>query len=111
MAPKNNKIPGPSLQFPIIYQETIRVKLPQSTDIKTFYTYSDGKKRVYYDRDGAEEGSQILDPNTVSFVNVFINAVLQPIQNFKISQGEFQILTSELPIKGVPIILQFITIY
>lgn len=111
MTTDNTSIPKPSIQFPTVYQESVRVKLPQKTEIQTFYTFSDGKKRVYLDCDGAEEGSQILDPNTVSIVNVFINAVLQPSPNFKITQGVFRILTHEVPMKGVPIILQFIKIY
>ncbi|WP_336245702.1 DUF4183 domain-containing protein [Paenibacillus apiarius] len=52
--------------------------------------------------------SGILNPAAVSYMNLFINGILQPIIVYKVSEGVFTI--DEVPEKDVPITLQFIRI-
>lgn len=81
--------------------------------VETFqYTaLSDGVKNVYMNADGFPEfdSSPILDPQEVSYVNLFINGLLQPPSTYTVQPG---ILTlTEVPNAGAPIILQFVIIY
>lgn len=47
----------------------------------------------------------------VSYVNLFINGVLQPPVTYEIKEGILQLKTSDVPPEGAPINLQFITIH
>jgi Domain of unknown function (DUF4183)/Collagen triple helix repeat (20 copies) len=77
-----------------------------------YFTFSDGQKRVYTNNDGvAEYGiTEILAPNEVSYINLFINGILQPQINYEVGEGKLTLLTDEAPEKDVPITLQFILI-
>ncbi len=81
-------------------------------DTHTYFTISDGQKRVYTDDDGLKEYGKmkILDPDEVSYFNLFVNGVLQPHAVYEVKKGKLLFKSSELPIKGAPIILQFVTI-
>lgn len=83
--------------------------------VKTFQytTISDGIKRVYTSQDGIPEygSSEILNPKSVSYINLFINGILQPSINYVVSSGILRLTSSDLPIAGSPIILQFVIIY
>ncbi|USK74119.1 DUF4183 domain-containing protein [Peribacillus frigoritolerans] len=106
--------PSPPRGCPNIYP--VREK-PNPTDIlkvKTFqYTaISDGIKRIYTNQDRVLKygSSRILDPNSVSYINLFINGILQPNINYTVEQGRL-IFSNDLPVSGAPIILQFVIIY
>ncbi|SDE86366.1 protein of unknown function, partial [Priestia aryabhattai B8W22] len=77
-----------------------------------YFTFSDGEKRVYTNNDGvAEYGiTEILAPNEASYINLFINGILQPQINYEVEEGKLILLTDEVPGKDVPITLQFILI-
>jgi Domain of unknown function (DUF4183)/Collagen triple helix repeat (20 copies) len=77
-----------------------------------YFTFSDGEKRLYTNNDGvAEYGiTEILAPNEVSYINLFINGILQPQINYEVEEGKLTLLTDEVPGKDVPITLQFILI-
>ena len=77
-----------------------------------YFTFSDGEKHVYTNNDGvAEYGiTEILAPNEVSYINLFINGILQPQINYEVGEGKLILLTDEVPEKDVPITLQFILI-
>ncbi|QUH27045.1 DUF4183 domain-containing protein [Serpentinicella alkaliphila] len=76
-----------------------------------YNTISDGKKRTYTNEDELiEYGNQgILDPEKVSFYNLFINGVLQPKVNYTVEEGLLSLETEDIPPIGVSIILSFIT--
>ncbi|SNT02650.1 conserved repeat domain-containing protein [Anaerovirgula multivorans] len=76
-----------------------------------YNTLSDGKKRIYTNQDElVEYGNEgILDPNEVSYYNLFINGVLQPKINYSIEKGLLLLKTKDIPLKGSPIIISFIT--
>jgi len=77
-----------------------------------FFVLSDGEKKVYIDRDAiVEYGIQhIVNPISVSYMNLFINGVLQPKVNYRVTEGRLVLLTEDVPAKGCPIILQMIQI-
>lgn len=85
---------------------------PIPTTNLLYFTFSDGQKMVYTNSDGlAQYGvTQIFPPSEVSFINLFINGILQPQSNYKVEEGELTLLVDEAPSDGVPITLQFIII-
>jgi hypothetical protein len=87
---------------------------PQILQVDTYQynAISDGVKTVYTNEDELKEyGNRgILDPKKVSFINLFINGVLQPEKLYEVQEGMLILKTTDVPVKGTPIILQFITI-
>ncbi|RAS75341.1 DUF4183 domain-containing protein [Priestia endophytica] len=92
--------PGPPISGPI-----------QTTSL-LYFTFSDGQNLVYTNSDGfGEYGiTEILSPNEVSYINLFINGILQPQSNYQVENGKLTLLVDEAPSEGVPITLQFIII-
>ena len=86
---------------------------PIQTTNLLYFALSDGQKRVYTNDDAlAEYGiTYILSPSEVSYINLFINGMLQPIVNYQVEKGKLALLTEDIPVKGTVIIIQFITIY
>lgn len=82
-------------------------------DTLQFVTISDGVKRIFTDQDGLEEygTTPILSPDSVSYINLFINAMLQPPPLYQVQKGMLILTSKDVPHQGVPIILQFIRIY
>lgn len=80
-------------------------------DICQYNTLSDGVKKVYTNDDELiKYGSRgILDPDDVSYYELFINGVLQPRVNYEIQKGILILKTEDVPIKDSPIIISFIT--
>ncbi|MCC8438062.1 DUF4183 domain-containing protein [Brevibacillus sp. M2.1A] len=81
-----------------------------TTVISQYTTFSDGQKNVYTNADASLQFSTsgILDPSTVSIINLFINGILQPSNTYVVQPGV--LMLSDIPFQGVPIILQFIQI-
>ena len=80
-------------------------------DIYQYNTLSDGIKKIYTNSDELiEYGDRgILDPNNVSYFNLFINGVLQPHINYEIQQGLLILKTEDVPLKNSTIIIIFVT--
>lgn len=80
------------------------------TEIFQYTAISDGMKNVYINSDAVIQFSTsgILDPNSVSIVNLFINGILQTSNLYKLQPGV--LILSDVPVQGVPLILQFIKI-
>jgi len=85
---------------------------PISTTNLLYFTFSDGQKLIYTNADGlAQSGTtQILSPNEVSYINLFINGIIQPQTVYLVQTGVLTLLTPIAPEAGVPITLQFILI-
>ncbi|PFH83229.1 hypothetical protein COI81_26035, partial [Bacillus cereus] len=85
---------------------------PITTTNLLYYTFSDGEKFIYTDADGiAQYGTtNILSPSEVSYVNLFINGILQPQPFYEVSTGKLTLLDNQPPSQGSSIILQFIII-
>jgi hypothetical protein len=98
----------------------IRLSIPIKTvknvlkaDTYQYNTLSDGVSSTYTNEDELKEYGErgILDPNTVTYINLFINGVLQPPNTYEVKKGYLRLNTKEVPQKNTPIIIQFITIY
>ncbi|MBW3113613.1 DUF4183 domain-containing protein [Bacillus sp. MCCB 382] len=94
------------------------VPIPQTPGIlKTttfqYVAYSDGAKRNFTNQDRSEEYSTsgILCPQQVSYMNLFVNAMLQPPSLYKVREGLLTLNSADLPAAGVPVILQYILIH
>ncbi|GAY75477.1 DUF4183 domain-containing protein [Sporolactobacillus inulinus] len=112
-AKRKSLIPQPFLSLPKAARGPRRLfTRPQQVDTLTFYTLSDGRKRVYTSADALQgHGTEvILAPEEVSYMNLFINGILQSKQSYAVAQGKLVIRTEDIPIKGTPIILQMVTI-
>lgn len=92
--------PGPSIPSPIL-----------ATNLM-YFTFSDGQKLVYTNSDGKPllGTTQILPPGEVSYMNLFINGMIQPQTEYQVTAGQLTLLGPEPPFEGVPIVLQFIII-
>jgi hypothetical protein len=71
---------------------------------------SDGIKRIYTNQDRVTKygSTGIFSPNCVSYINLFINGILQPSSFYHVQEGILFLISDDIPEKGVPIILQFI---
>ncbi|MDP4552581.1 DUF4183 domain-containing protein [Alkalihalobacillus macyae] len=91
--------------------------LPHNRKLETWtYTYnakSDGKSFCYRNEDELKEyGSLgILNPASVSLINLFINGVLQPQVIYEVTKGCLKLKVNTAPPKDAPVILQFIAFY
>lgn len=87
------------------------ISSPKQVVSQEFFTISDGHRRNFTEEDGLMEyGKQkILSPMKISYMNLFINGVLQPKMNYEVDEGHLKLLTEDIPLKGTPIILQMIT--
>ncbi|PGY15611.1 hypothetical protein COE16_26555 [Bacillus cereus] len=85
---------------------------PITTTNLLYYTFADGEKLIFTDTDGiAQYGTtNILSPSEVSYINLFINGILQPQPLYQVSTGQLTILDNQPPSQGSSIILQFIII-
>ena len=103
-----NNFTKPFLKIPIMPLEEARYHIPKKVEVCEYYTISDGFCRIYKEEDGIIElGKQvILDPCQVSFMNLFINGVLQPKESYDVQGGVIILKTVDVPPKGAPVILQ-----
>lgn len=107
-----NNLLKPVLYLPRLPPQVRYFHLPKKVDVKIFYVIADGCKKVFTDYDATPESAvkEITDPNDVSFLNLFINGVLQPYENYTLEKGSLTLNTEDIPIKGAPLILQMITL-
>jgi hypothetical protein len=98
-----------TVEFITLKDKKSRILKAESYQYNTFST----TKKVYTNRDEITcyGNKGILEPNLVSYYNLFINGVLQPETNYTVKKGLLILKTKDTPIKGVPITLQFITLY
>lgn len=86
--------------------------LPLRAEIVQYNAVGDGEKRVFTNadelRDYGDRG--ILDPDSVSFCQLFVDGMLQPDATYTLETGRLAFTTSDVPEEGVPIALLFVTI-
>lgn len=75
-----------------------------------YFAVSDGIRREFYDGDAINIGGRIMDPQQASFMNLYINGVLQPAVNYTVQEGYLTLQTTDIPPSEVIIALVFITI-
>lgn len=80
-------------------------------EVSHYYTIADGRKRTYRNRDEMKKYGDrgLLSPKEVSYYNVFVNGVLQPRTNYILEKDELTFTTQDIPAKGRPIVVLFIT--
>ncbi|MED4205823.1 DUF4183 domain-containing protein [Neobacillus mesonae] len=114
-----------NISVPMVYDwvrstSCIQIKLPLTNSpeiIKTntyhYHAISDGEKLVYTDKDELKEygGKGILGSSEYSYVNLFINGMLQPPSLYDVQKGRLTLKSQDSPKQGVLIILQFIIIF
>lgn len=68
--------------------------------------------KIYTNADEITEygNKGILDPNSVSYLNMFINGVMQPQVNYTVTAGMLTLNTSDISINKAPVLIQFITL-
>ncbi|NMA01931.1 MAG: DUF4183 domain-containing protein [Clostridia bacterium] len=104
----------PPQGVPIII-EFITLKEAKGETIKAkSYTYHTQahEKNTYTDQDELKiyGDKGILDPQNVSYYNLFVNAVSQPHINYSVEKGLLTLQTEDMPLIGAPISLQFIRV-
>jgi hypothetical protein len=102
------KLPSPFITIPFLPTKVVHNRSPKKIKVFEFYAISDGCSRIYKEKNGVKElGKQIiLDPKKVSYMNLFINGVLQPKENYEVGRGVIKLKTIDVPVKGAPVILQ-----
>lgn len=97
---------------PGIFPRPASPAVPQLLKAETYqYTaYSDGLRNVYTDSDAVPlySTSPILDPDGVTYLNLFVNGILQPLNLYTVRPG--LLILNDIPPRGVPLILQFVII-
>jgi hypothetical protein len=75
-----------------------------------YFALANGQKRHYTNQDALRMyGKQeILDPEKVSYLNLYINGVLQPRAIYDVKKGSLYLKSGDLPLKDTPIILEFV---
>ncbi|WCF06923.1 DUF4183 domain-containing protein [Paenibacillus thiaminolyticus] len=104
---------SPPPDSPVVFPgEPVPPPATQILQVETFQyiTKADGVRSAYTNGDGLAEfqSSSILNPGTVSYFNLFINGMLQPLNAYTVTEGLLHI--DGIPERGVPITLQFIRI-
>lgn len=68
-------------------------------DIKYYVALSNDNKKLFTDADALlEYGDKgIPSPNEVSYLNFYINGVIQPKANYTIKKGELRLISTDLP--------------
>lgn len=86
--------------------------MPLKAEVYQYNAVSDGTQRIYTNEDELREYGDrgILSPEKASFYNLFINGMLQPRANYSLSEGHLELLTRDIPPKGAPIIIAFVTL-
>ena len=72
------------------------------TENEYFFAISNGEQRIFE--------INAPDSQEVSFFNLYINGVLQPITNYKVEDHKLMIVTSDIPLTGSVIALEAIRI-
>jgi hypothetical protein len=96
-----------------IILEFITKRAKQRIPLARTYKYNAlAHEKIFIQKSRAENVWQegIPDPETVSFSNLFINAVIQPPANYSVQEGVLALNTSDLHLRNSPVSLQSITI-
>ncbi|WP_244305994.1 DUF4183 domain-containing protein [Bacillus cereus] len=93
----------------------LAILLPPHNSVKNIMYHALAKQNqfIYTNADAltAYNSSNILSPTDVSYFNLFINGVIQPLTMYTVEAGKLTLLSEQTPVLHSPITLQFITIY
>lgn len=112
--------PSNTNTFNPTFNPSITINMPSTPapspihGLKTFQymTLAGENKRIYTNQDALKQygSSDILKPETISYMNLFINGVFQPDVLYEVKEDYLHLTSSDLPLKGSPIILLFVVI-
>ncbi len=107
-----NDLSIPDVSYPEVTSQVIRKKLPKKVMVHEYFAFAKEGQRIYTDQDPVEgyRDQRILRPCDVSYINLFINGVIQPEMNYRVKEGVLVILSEDVPICGATIILQMIEV-
>lgn len=92
----------------------LSILLPTHKSVENIMYHAIAKQDqfIYTNSDGLSEynSSSILSPVEVSYFNLFINGVIQPLNTYQVESGKLTLL-SETPLAHTPITLQFIKLF
>jgi hypothetical protein len=97
---------------PIIL-EFVKIGSPRPLPVKiNLFNAAAKARKIYTDADAIEEykSSKLIEPSLSSCQNLYINAVVQPRANYRLSKGALRLLTSDLPLENSPITVQYLRI-
>ena len=107
-----SSLPKPLLKCPIVKTETYRYKIPRSVELYEFYMHAKNNQRVfsYHDQVNEYRNGKIPSPDDVSYMNLFINGVLQPAKNYQVVKDKIILKTIDLPLENTILILQMVKV-
>jgi len=99
------------LGCPDIYPGIDQNQLLQ-TEVSYYCATANGAARIFTDHDRMLEydSSVILNPDRVSYINLFINGMLQPPILYDVRRGVLLLKSMDVPPAGAVIMLQFVKI-
>jgi len=97
------------LQYLKIKEENNRL---MKAETYQYNTLASGKK-VYTNTDELTVyGNRgILDPQQISYLNLFINGVIQPKSNYIVEPGILILKAERVPVEGTPISMKFVSLF
>ncbi len=83
-----------------------------TVDSRQYSALSDGTRRIYTNDDVLKKysNSGIPAPSDVSYSNLYVNGVLQPLPNYTVRRGLLTLNTENLPLKGQILTLESLVI-
>ncbi len=107
-----SSLPKPLLICPTVKTETYRYKLPGNVELYEFYMNAKENQRVfsYCDQVNEYRSGRIPSPEDVSYMNLFINGVLQPAKNYEVVKDQLILNTVDLPLEKTILILQMVKV-
>lgn len=98
------------LPFPLLKQQTL-YEPPKPVQMTQFFIIADGQKRQFTIKDCVlPVDKSFKSREQVSWMNLFINGVLQPDNYYDIVSECLILTTTDIPEQGTPIILQMFTL-
>ena len=108
----HTSLPKPFLKCPELKTETYRYKIPRKVELYEYYMQAKENQRVFSYRDQVREyrNGKIPSPEDVSYMNLFINGVLQPAKNYEVIKDKLILKTIDLPLVDTILILQMVKV-
>ena len=108
----NASLPKPLLMRPEVKTETYRYKIPKSVELYEFYMHAKNNQRVfsYHNQVNEYQNGKFPSPDDVSYMNLFINGVLQPAKNYEVVKDKLILKTIDLPLENTILILQMVKV-
>ncbi|MED4585575.1 DUF4183 domain-containing protein [Brevibacillus choshinensis] len=100
------------LGCPDIFPGKVNQNQLLQTEMYYYSAIANGAARLFTDQDRLLEydSSVIMDPDQVSYMNLFVNGMLQAPILYEVRRGTLLLKSTDVPQAGVLIMLQFVKI-